>query len=281
MSSQGSITVPFSNTSTSSSVSTELELDDDYHVSLYSNDKTEFYRTDIVYLKIKPTYDTAPYTIQTSEGSCIRSSKNNVEEITELVAFTNSKTAQLSYLPIGNVSFTWKTGSGTPLVSGRNITLPAATIGILACVYSINFDRLKLTMPATYGGATTSALSGTGNGNTIAALRTGIGFYAQIRENAATAISLDCDVAVDTENNIDILTVTHDINQTAAAAITHTGQLINYTSTMTANNTGATVTKQTDPLFDLDLTITATLAGDVAAMTTSFIHMSLAAGGGA
>jgi len=150
-----SLTTNFSSdeiSGTSTSGSTELELDDDYHLTLYLADKTEFYRTQEVYLKVKPQYSVESYEIIASDGSCTKFSQGNVETITENLSFPKTSSATLSYLPIGNVSYTWKAGSGTVLIDGRTVSVNKPVVGILECVYDVNFDRLKLTVPATFTG---------------------------------------------------------------------------------------------------------------------------------
>lgn len=144
-----STTVNFSSSeiTESESESISLELDDDYHISLYGESKSEFSKTEIVYLKVKPPYSENPYAILTSAGSCVKHSQNNLETITEDLTFENTSGVELSDTPIGTVSTTWVAGSSAAvLISGKTITTTDKKIGILRCEYEIQFDRLQLTV---------------------------------------------------------------------------------------------------------------------------------------
>jgi len=143
------ITTNFSSESTSSDLSAELELDGEYHVSLYGIEKISFSINELVYLKVRPIYSVEPYTIQISSGSCKKVNQGNVEEIVEYLSFKNTTSASLSYMPIGCISTEWSAGSaGSVLISGNVITIPSSALAILKCTYEIEFDRLCLTAPS-------------------------------------------------------------------------------------------------------------------------------------
>ena len=124
-----------------------IELDDGYHITLYGEAKSSFDKTEIVYLKVSPTYDTNAYEILTSKGICTKYLQNNLETIEELLAFENVTSASLSNIPFGPVSTEWIAGSGSSVLVNENIvTTTDKVIGILKCTYEKEFDRLQLTV---------------------------------------------------------------------------------------------------------------------------------------
>lgn len=144
-----STTVSFADETTSNSISTELELDGDYHISLYGSEKSTFSKTELVYLKVKPIYSVEPYTIQTSAGACVKNSQGLIEEKIEFLAFANTNSASLSYEPIGSVTTEWTSGNGgSVLKNGRVMKTNSPALAILKCTYEIKYDRLKLTVPS-------------------------------------------------------------------------------------------------------------------------------------
>lgn len=125
--------------------SISIELDEDYHIKMYGEAKTEFDKSEIVYMKVTPTNSEVPYTILTSEGECTITSPDSVEEVTEQLIFEDEKIAELSNTPEGEVTTTWITGNeDTVLISEKEITTAENVVGILECTYSIKFDRLQL-----------------------------------------------------------------------------------------------------------------------------------------
>lgn len=135
-------TISFSKDEKSSII---LELDDKYHVSLYGEELSEFSRTQMVYLKMFPTYAEKPYEILTSEGECTIDSRDNVEEVIDLLVFADEKSAELSGFPVNEVVTEWVAGPDVPvLITERQITTPEKVVGILKCTYYKAFDRLKL-----------------------------------------------------------------------------------------------------------------------------------------
>jgi len=141
-----STTVNFSSEEGDDYNSISIELDDDHHITLYQEAKTEFKKTELVYLKVVPSFTVKPYEILVSNGSCVKKSTNNPESITDLLAFENTKEAQLSDFPIGAVITNWVAGEGgAVLTDERKISTSSKAIGILKCVYEREFDRLELT----------------------------------------------------------------------------------------------------------------------------------------
>ena len=133
---------------TYSPTSISIELDGDYHITLYGEDKSEFAKTEIVYLKVSPPYSTNEYEILTSKGTCTISARNNRETVIDLLTFENETSASLSNLPFGPVTTEWIVGSGSSvLIDEAVITTSSKVIGILKCTYGKEFDRLKLTVP--------------------------------------------------------------------------------------------------------------------------------------
>jgi len=132
---------------TYSPTSISIELDGDYHITLYGEDKSEFAKTEIVYLKVSPPYSETEYEILTSKGTCNISARNNRETVIDLLAFENETSASLSNLPYGAVSTEWIAGSGSSvLIDEAAITTTDKVIGILKCTYEKEFDRLQLTV---------------------------------------------------------------------------------------------------------------------------------------
>jgi len=128
----------------------------------------------------------------------------NVTETAGTLSLTSFSIANIDYDTVGTVSY----ANGTYNLLNINATDAAIpTYAATGTFNGVNVDvsgmdvtdadlvqtGIRLTMPATYGGATTSAFVGTGNGNTIAGLRTALGFYASMVENAAMGISIECD----------------------------------------------------------------------------------------
>jgi len=153
--------INFSNELSSGSLSTELELDSDYHISLYGSEKSSFTKNELVYLKIKPIYTLEPYTIQTSEGTCVKNSQGNIKEFIEFLSFLNTTYEYLSQEPIGNVSTEWTVGNGgSVLKDGKIMSINSPTLGILKCTYNVYFDRLKLTTPSNFTGTEILVIAG-------------------------------------------------------------------------------------------------------------------------
>ena len=149
MTASDSTVINFSTSTSSSDINLiSIELDGDYHITLYGENKSEFAKTELVYLKVFPTYSESPYDILTSKGTCIKFSQNEEETIIENIAFENVKSVELSDDPIGAVTTSWVAGTGASvLVNGKTITTPLNVIGILKCEYKRKFDRLQLTVP--------------------------------------------------------------------------------------------------------------------------------------
>jgi len=125
--------------------STSIELDDDYHISLYGEEKSEFSKTELVYLKAYPPYSVNAYEILTSNGTCIKHSQNNLETVVELLVFEYEKSTSLANLPSGPVTTDWVAGTGSPISINENvISANEKVIGILKCTYKKKFDRLQL-----------------------------------------------------------------------------------------------------------------------------------------
>ena len=128
-------------------ISIEISLDGDYHITLYGEAKSEFVKTEMVYLKVSPPYLENVYEILTSTGNCIKQSQGNLEDVVELLAFENTSSKTLSDSPAGAVTTSWVAGAGAAvLVTDKVITTASAVIGILKCEYQKKFDRLQLTV---------------------------------------------------------------------------------------------------------------------------------------
>lgn len=124
-----------------------IVLDGDYHITLYGEEKTEFDKTELVYLKVSPPYTTNAYDIVTSYGSCIKFNQNNIEDVEDLLTFENESSAELSDIPIGDVTFEWVAGPEHEILRTDNlITISENIVGILKCTYQKEFDRLQLTV---------------------------------------------------------------------------------------------------------------------------------------
>ena len=145
MSASDSKTINFEISTSSSSIS--IELDDDYHIILYGEERSEFDKTELAYLKVMPTYDVNPYDILASAGVCTKASQNNIADVTEELTFENEKEAELANTPFGAVTSEWIAGDDVSiLMDGKKITTTSNTIGILQCEYQVEFDRLQLTV---------------------------------------------------------------------------------------------------------------------------------------
>ncbi|GAH84757.1 unnamed protein product, partial [marine sediment metagenome] len=135
--------------------------------------------------------------------------------------------------------------------------------------YGFHFDGIGATltadlnygvwveMPAAYGAGAQAAIYATGNANIWSCLA-GDGMYIYMREAASIAMNIDVDVAADANNDLDVLTVTHDASNTAAAAATHDGWLINYQMVL-ANSDGGGSLARTGNLIGIDIDLTETL----------------------
>lgn len=68
----------------------------------------------------------------------------------ELVYFANAATANLDYLPDGEVIHTWVGENlGNPVFNGRVVTIPESGVGVMSCTYITLYDQLMVT----YSGA--------------------------------------------------------------------------------------------------------------------------------
>ena len=138
----------------------------------------------------------------------------------------------------------------------------------------LTYYGLFIEMQAAYGAGADAAIWATGNGNTFGAL-TGHGVYLQMREATSDAFNIDCNVANDTNNDQNVFVAQHNLTQTAAAAVTHTGFFISHEMLLECTNAGGTVTRQTNPIIDVQVALTET-AGTVA-MNTGIMNTTIAA----
>ena len=132
-----SLTVTFKAEDEAKTTYLRMDSDTDRNVDEDGNALTTFLPGSKAYVRV---YGEG-YTIDSSAGF-ISSEGFGTREITETVKFHNSKTATLSYLPSGSVTYSW-TGNncGTPTRNGMTLSLSSECIGVLECIYDIAFDR--------------------------------------------------------------------------------------------------------------------------------------------
>ncbi len=170
-----------------------------------------------------------------------------------------------------------KLDTGTAVLDDTNMSFRGIDIELIdtvdtdfAVFYGINID-----MPTAYQGTDpTSAIHCTGNSMIADLLREGdYGLYIDVDLAAGIGIYMDLDSAIDSANDIDGITVTHNA-EANGGAVTHDGFFINYD--MTLESDGANITRQTNPLIDLTVNLTET--ANVTQMTSGILNATIAAG---
>jgi hypothetical protein len=139
-----SVSVSFSDSAASGGDgdSAELSLDSEKNLLVYGQEKTSFLSGEAAYLKLHcaPGYD-----LDCSAGVVVKSAAGIAYPYSEDLMFRLSRAESLQHLPMGQVDNQWigKDG-GSPLFSGKAVTIPEPKVAILRCEYKSIGDRLKL-----------------------------------------------------------------------------------------------------------------------------------------
>lgn len=139
MAASASTTITFAVTGTSDDSDISVELDDELN-----GDKTTFKSGDTVYFNVYTNPTDLSVTVDTTLGSTAENGSKSVEQ-TETISFVKSKTASLSKLPAGAVSYSYIGRSGgTPTFSGKDVTVPTEINALMKCTYSATAKAYKL-----------------------------------------------------------------------------------------------------------------------------------------
>lgn len=111
-----------------------------------NNEQTTFAIGADAFVKVLPTGDNNDI-FAVNIGS-VQKVATNIPWVIENedVRFVYTDTCSLTHVPSGAISYAWiGRDGGNPKFDGKNITLSAATVGVLRCTYTTYFDRLRVT----------------------------------------------------------------------------------------------------------------------------------------
>lgn len=130
-----------------SSVNPSISLDEEYNTSIYVDEsKNTFFKNEIAYLKILPSWSQRNYSLESSYGTLSKLSQGISYPVEEYIDFVDESSGELSFVPSGSVSYEWIGNSlGTPLFTDNTVTITDKGVGRLKCNYNSIGDRLKLT----------------------------------------------------------------------------------------------------------------------------------------
>lgn len=113
-----------------------LELDSDAN-----EDRTSFLPGEKAYLRV---YGQG-YAMNSSAGILTQEASGRSRSIEETLYFVNEKTATLSHLPSGAVTYEWTGAScGTPTFLNQVVTLEADCLSVLECEYNAQYDQWSI-----------------------------------------------------------------------------------------------------------------------------------------
>jgi len=127
-----------------------MGLDAAKNAEVYGENKTSFAPNEMAYLFILPHGD---YQLQSSAGTVSKQGSNIPFEQSENLTFENSVSASLAHPPMGAVtSWRWLgNAGGTPLFTGRTVSVPAPVVGVLQVTYKTAGDRIGLVVTSLNG----------------------------------------------------------------------------------------------------------------------------------
>lgn len=132
-----------------------LELDSEKNKEVYSEDKSDFFLGEAVYLKLvyTPIYDESgneiPYSLHTSAGTVSTNATNILYSQAENLIFEQEKQMELQNVPSNSVDWKWMGKSGgSPLFNGRSVSISEESTRILYCSYTYRGNRLRLIVPS-------------------------------------------------------------------------------------------------------------------------------------
>lgn len=106
--------------------------------------QTSFVANDTAYLRFLSS-NSGSYKIKVSMGEAKQVATNIHYNNEDEVQFVNTDSGSLSYIPCGEVNYSWVgTDGGTPLFDGKKITLNGKKVAVLNCNYETEGDRISV-----------------------------------------------------------------------------------------------------------------------------------------